>query len=37
MKEEIFSEAIGKLVIKELKLNLIIVDINKEEIKQWIN
>jgi hypothetical protein len=37
MNEEIFSETIGKLVIKELKLNLIIVDIEKEEISQWIN
>jgi hypothetical protein len=37
MNEEIFNEAIGKLVIKELNLNLIIVDINKEEINQWIN
>lgn len=37
MNEEIFNEPIGQLVIKELKLNLMIIDINKEEIIQWIN
>jgi hypothetical protein len=37
MKEEIFSEAIGKLIIQELTLKLIIIDLEKEEIIQWIN
>lgn len=35
--QEIFDEAIGKLVIKELNLKLIIVDLLKEEIQQWIS
>ncbi|BCL37804.1 XisH family protein [Nostoc sp. MS1] len=34
--EEIFREEIGQLVINNLPLKLIIVDINKAEIKQWI-
>jgi hypothetical protein len=33
---EIFSEPIGKLVIEQLLLNLIIVDLKKKEISQWI-
>lgn len=37
MKEEIFSEVIGKLKIQELTLKLIIIDLEKEEIIQWIN
>ncbi len=37
MNEEIFSEAIGKLVIQELNLKIIIVDLKTEEITQWIN
>ncbi|MGI0479282.1 element excision factor XisH family protein [Geminocystis sp. CENA526] len=35
--QEIFDEAIGKLVIKKLNLKLIIVDLLKEEIQEWIN
>lgn len=35
--QEIFDEAIGKLVIQELNLKLIIVDLLKEEIKTWIS
>lgn len=34
--DDIFSEAIGQLVINDLPLKLIIVDINKAEVKQWI-
>ncbi|WP_017653261.1 XisH family protein [Fortiea contorta] len=34
--DEIFSEPIGELVINDLPLKLIIVDINRAEVKQWI-
>ena len=34
--EAIFSEPIGELVIAELSLNLIVVDIENLEVKQWI-
>ena len=34
--DKIFSEPIGKLVISELPLKLLIVDINTVKIKQWI-
>lgn len=35
--QEIFYEAIGKLVIQELNLKLIIVDLLREEIQEWIS
>lgn len=34
--ETIFSEPIGKLVINELPLNLLVVDATTAEVKQWI-
>jgi XisH protein len=34
--DEIFQEPIGKLVLRELPLNLLIIDIEQCEIKQWI-
>lgn len=34
--ETIFSEQIGKLVINELPLNLVVVDATTAEVKQWI-
>jgi hypothetical protein len=34
--ETIFSEQIGKLVINELPLNLLVVDATTAEVKQWI-
>jgi hypothetical protein len=34
---ELFSEAIGELVIRELPLKLIIVDVEAAEVKQWIS
>ena len=34
---EIFSEPIGKLVIRELPLKLIIVDVDAIEVVQWIH
>lgn len=34
--EEIFSEPIGELVLRELPLKLIVVDTVIEEVKQWI-
>jgi XisH protein len=33
---ELFSEPIGELVIRELPLKLIIVDVEVAEVKQWI-
>jgi hypothetical protein len=33
---EIFNEPIGELVIRELPLNLLIVDVERSEVKQWI-
>jgi len=33
---EIFSEPIGELVIRELPLKLLIVDVEAVEVKQWI-
>ena len=33
---EIFDEPLGKLVIEALPLNLIIIDVFKMEVKQWI-
>ena len=37
MKNEIFSEPLGELVIEKLPLRLIIIDVEKDEVKQWIN
>ncbi len=34
--DEIFSEPIGELVVSELPLRLLIVDIAKVEVRQWI-
>lgn len=34
--DEIFSEPIGKVVINDLPLKLLVVDIEKVEVKQWI-
>ncbi len=34
---DIFSEPIGELVISDLPLQLVVVDIAKEEIQQWIS
>ena len=34
--DEIFSEPIGELVIRELPLRLIIVDVEAVEVKQWM-
>jgi XisH protein len=34
--EEIFSEPIGELVIRELSIKLIIVDVKTIEVVQWI-
>jgi XisH protein len=34
--DEIFSEPIGELVIRELLLKLLIVDVEAVEVKQWI-
>lgn len=34
--DEIFSEPIGKLVISELPMRLVVVDLQKTEVKQWI-
>lgn len=34
--DEIFSEPIGELVIDELPLQLIVVNIEKSEVRQWI-
>ncbi|MBI4784882.1 MAG: XisH family protein [Oscillatoriophycideae cyanobacterium NC_groundwater_1537_Pr4_S-0.65um_50_18] len=34
--DELFSEPIGELVIRELPLKLIIVDVEAAEVKQWI-
>jgi len=33
---EIFSEPVGELVISDLPLNLLIVDVELAEVKQWI-
>lgn len=33
---ELFSEPIGELVIRDLPLNLLVVDVGHEEVKQWI-
>jgi len=33
---ELFSEPIGELVIKDLPLNLLVVDIEEDEVKTWI-
>jgi hypothetical protein len=35
--QEIFSEAIGALVIRKNSLRLLVFDPTKEEIVQWIN
>ena len=32
----IFEEPLGKLIIEDYQLNLLIFDIKKEEIVQWI-
>jgi XisH protein len=34
--EDIFSEPIGELVIKEIPLKLIIIDIQTREVQQWL-
>ncbi|MDJ1178219.1 element excision factor XisH family protein [Roseofilum sp. BLCC_M91] len=34
--KELFQEPIGKLVIRDLPLNLLIVDVETVEVKQWI-
>ncbi|MEC4986845.1 MAG: XisH family protein [Oscillatoria sp. PMC 1068.18] len=34
--DEIFNEPIGKLVISDLPLKLLVVDVEKVEVKQWI-
>jgi hypothetical protein len=34
--DEIFSEPIGELVIDSLPLQLLVVDFEREEVKQWI-
>lgn len=34
--DEIFSEPIGELVIRELPLKLLIVDVEAVEVKQWL-
>ena len=34
--DEIFSEPIGKLVIEELPMRLVVVDLQRAEVKQWI-
>jgi XisH protein len=34
--EDIFSEPIGELVIKEIPLKLIIIDIQTTEVQQWL-
>jgi XisH protein len=34
--DDIFSEPIGKVVISDLPLKLLIVDVEKVEVKQWI-
>ncbi|MEZ4637364.1 MAG: element excision factor XisH family protein [Caldilineaceae bacterium] len=33
---ELFSEPIGELVIKDLPLNLLVVDVEEDEVKTWI-
>jgi hypothetical protein len=37
MKEEIFSEPLGELVIEQLPLKLIVIDLNQQEVQEWIN
>jgi hypothetical protein len=34
--DEIFSEPIGELVIDELPLQLLVIDVEKVEVRQWI-
>lgn len=34
--DEIFSEPLGKVVINDLPLKLLVVDIEKAEVKEWI-
>ncbi|MEZ4511572.1 MAG: XisH family protein [Chloroflexota bacterium] len=34
--DEIFSEPIGKLVIDELPMRLVVIDLQQTEVKQWI-
>ncbi len=34
--DEIFREPIGELVIRDLPLNLLVVDVENTEVKQWI-
>lgn len=34
--DEIFSEPVGELVLHELPLRLIVIDIEKKEVKAWI-
>ncbi len=36
MYDEIFSEAIGELVIHELPLQLLVVNTKAQEVQQWI-
>lgn len=37
MKAEIFSEPLGELVIEQLPLKLIVIDLDKQEVQEWIN
>jgi hypothetical protein len=37
MKEEIFSEPLGELVIEQLPLKLIVIDLKLQEVHEWIN
>jgi hypothetical protein len=34
--DEIFSEALGELVIRELPLRLLVIDLETTEVKQWM-
>ena len=34
--QELFAEAIGELVISDLPLRLVVIDMQKAEVKKWI-
>jgi len=34
--QELFTEPIGELVISDLPLQLVVIDIERAEVKQWI-
>ena len=34
--QELFTEAIGELVISDLPLRLVVIDMQKAEVKKWI-